>query len=58
MSDESDPFLNGMEEIRHPSQCMKLIKFQVPPQETDILAEMNRQTEILCEGLKLMKLLI
>jgi hypothetical protein len=52
MSDESDPFLNGMEEIRHPSQCTKLMKFQVPSQETDILAEMYRQTEILSELLQ------
>lgn len=52
MSDERDPFLNEMEEIRHPSQCMKLMKFQVLPPEMDILAAMNRQTEILSELLQ------
>ena len=52
MSDERDPFLNEMEEIRHPSQCMKLMKFQVLPPEMDILAAMNSQTEILSELLQ------
>jgi hypothetical protein len=52
MSDERDPFLNGMEEISHPSHCMKLMKFQVPPPEMDTLAAMNRQTEILSELLQ------
>jgi hypothetical protein len=36
-----------MEEIRHPSHCIKLMKFQVPPPEMETLATINRQTEIL-----------
>jgi len=52
MSDARDSFLNGMEEIRDPSHCMKLMKFQVPPPEMETLAAMNRQTEILSELLQ------
>jgi hypothetical protein len=52
MSDERDPFLNGMEEITHPSHCMKLIKFQVSSPEMDTLTAMNRQIEILSELLQ------
>jgi uncharacterized protein YoxC len=46
------PFLNGIEEIWHPSHCIKLMKFQVPPLEMETLAAMNRQTEILSELLQ------
>jgi hypothetical protein len=53
MSEERDPFLNGMEEIRHPSHCMKSMKFQALPPEMDTLAAMNGQTEILFELLVL-----
>jgi hypothetical protein len=52
MSDERDPFLNEMEEIRHPSHCMKLMKLQVPPPVMETLAAMNKQTEILSELLQ------
>jgi hypothetical protein len=47
MSDERDPLLNWMEEVRHPSHYTKLMKFQVPPPRTENLAAMNRQTEML-----------
>jgi hypothetical protein len=52
MSIERDPLLNWMEEIRHPSHCMKLMKFQVPPPRMKTLVAMKRQTEILSELLK------
>jgi len=52
MSNERGLFLNGMKEIRHPSNCIKLMKFQVPPPEMETLVAMNRQTEILSELLQ------
>jgi hypothetical protein len=47
MSDERDPLLNWIEEVRHPSHYMKLMKFQVPSPRMETLAAMKRQTEML-----------
>ena len=44
MSDKRDPLLNGMEEIRHPINYMKLMKFPMHPPGMETLAAMKRQT--------------
>jgi hypothetical protein len=62
MSDERETFLNGMEEIRHPSYRMKLMKFQMYPPGMETLAAMRNKLKFSLnyykKSIKFMKLLV